>query len=245
MPITTISKAIARGSKGKDVKRVQEWLTLHDIAVAVDGAFGPATEAAVGKFQKKHGLAHDGIVGKKTFAVLTLPMVRAREEISSHNGNLGSMAVRYAKQHLREHPREVGGENRGPWVRLYMNGKEGPSQLWCAGFACHVLERACDTLGAEMPVKRSVSCDVLARRAKRAGIFLPRPSKTERRKIRRGSFFLNRKTANDWVHVGIVTRVFDDYFETIEGNTNDEGSREGYEVCNRLRGFKKKDFILI
>jgi hypothetical protein len=34
-------------------------------------------------------------------------------------------------------------------------------------------------------------------------------------------------------------------FETIEGNTNDDGSREGYEVCRRFRSYQKTDFILI
>jgi hypothetical protein len=37
----------------------------------------------------------------------------------------------------------------------------------------------------------------------------------------------------------------EEVFETIEGNTNDEGSREGYEVCHRVRGYGSKDFILV
>ncbi len=60
-----------------------------------------------------------------------------------------------------------------------------------------------------------------------------------------GSFFLNRRTPDDWTHVGIVTEAADGSFKTIEGNTNDEGSREGYEVCARNRGYKKRDFIQI
>jgi hypothetical protein len=47
------------------------------------------------------------------------------------------------------------------------------------------------------------------------------------------------------VHTGIVLEANNDFYHTIEGNTNDEGSREGYEVCKRIRGYKKKDFILI
>lgn len=32
---------------------------------------------------------------------------------------------------------------------------------------------------------------------------------------------------------------------TIEGNTNDDGSREGYEVCARTRDYNEMDFIKI
>lgn len=40
-------------------------------------------------------------------------------------------------------------------------------------------------------------------------------------------------------HTGIVERVEGDLLHTIEGNTNDEGSREGYEVARRTRAKAK------
>jgi hypothetical protein len=37
-------------------------------------------------------------------------------------------------------------------------------------------------------------------------------------------------------HTGFVVEVLSNgNLKTIEGNTNDEGSREGYEVCYRTR----------
>lgn len=36
-------------------------------------------------------------------------------------------------------------------------------------------------------------------------------------------------------HTGFVEQVVNDTIHTIEGNTNDTGSREGYEVCRRYR----------
>lgn len=36
-------------------------------------------------------------------------------------------------------------------------------------------------------------------------------------------------------HTGFVEKVEGDVLHTIEGNTNDTGSREGYEVCRRVR----------
>lgn len=39
-------------------------------------------------------------------------------------------------------------------------------------------------------------------------------------------------------HTGFVEKVQGDKIFTIEGNTNDTGSREGYEVCRRVREIK-------
>jgi hypothetical protein len=94
-------------------------------------------------------------------------------------------------------------------------------------------------------LKTSVSCDILAANAKEKGIFLNESEIEDKAQITKGSFFLNRRTPTDWVHTGIVMRTEDEVFHTIEGNTNDEGSREGYEVCKRIRGYKKKDFVVL
>jgi hypothetical protein len=54
---------------------------------------------------------------------------------------------------------------------------------------------------------------------------------------------LVRNTPSDWTHTGIVVSTSAETFKTIEGNTNDDGSREGYEVCARTRGYSNMDFI--
>lgn len=47
-------------------------------------------------------------------------------------------------------------------------------------------------------------------------------------------------------HTGLVESVEGLNIHTIEGNTNDEGSREGYEVCRRVRTIAScKGFIRI
>ncbi len=63
--------------------------------------------------------------------------------------------------------------------------------------------------------------------------------------LSRAGIFLVRRSSTDWTYTGLATAFHRDPFETIEGNTNDEGSREGYEVCSRSRGYKKKNFILL
>ena len=58
-------KPLKRGSKGKDVERIQRALKI-----TVDGIFGPQTEAAVKAYQKRKGLVVDGIVGPMTWNML-------------------------------------------------------------------------------------------------------------------------------------------------------------------------------
>lgn len=240
-----LEKSLKKGSRGKQVKLIQEWLCLHHFNIAIDGDFGPASEHAVKEFQKKTGLSSNGIVDQKTFSFLIRPMTEAMEPLPADNRSLNQMVAAYSKKHLKQHPREIGGQNRGPWVRLYMNGNEGNPWPWCAGFASFVLKQACKSLNLPLPITTSFSCDMLAASAKQREIFLSENQAADRKQIKPGAFFLNRRTSTDWVHTGIVIKVEDEIFHTVEGNTNDEGSREGYEVCRRIRGYKKKDFILI
>lgn len=239
-----LDKNYRKGDKGRKVKLIQEWLCLRGFHVAIDKDFGPATDRAVREFQKKNGLKPDGVVGRNTFSRLIKPMTDALRPLPADGRSLGKMVVACAKQHLKQSPLEIGGQNRGPWVRLYMNGNEGPDWPWCAGFASFVLKQAAQALDTPLPIKTSLSCDVLAGQAKQKGIFLPETKARDRRLIPPGSFFLVRRTATDWVHTGIVVSAENDVFHTIEGNTNDEGGREGYEVCKRFRGYDKKDFIV-
>lgn len=61
------------GSQGEAVEAVQSQLIAHGADVALDGDFGPQTDAAVRGFQQAHGLAVDGIVGPQTWQALVAP----------------------------------------------------------------------------------------------------------------------------------------------------------------------------
>ncbi|MBM7497388.1 CAP domain-containing protein [Oerskovia paurometabola] len=60
------------GASGPEVQALQERLRLHGQDLAADGAYGPATSAAVVAFQGARGLAPDGVVGPATTAALAL-----------------------------------------------------------------------------------------------------------------------------------------------------------------------------
>ena len=66
-------KILREGSKGKDVRKLQKRLKqLGFNPGAIDGDFGPATEAAVIALQRSEGLLADGIVGPRTARILDL-----------------------------------------------------------------------------------------------------------------------------------------------------------------------------
>ncbi|BCJ45956.1 hypothetical protein GCM10010168_49040 [Actinoplanes ianthinogenes] len=234
---------VANGARGTAARRVQEWLTLHDHGVVVDGIFGPATARAVTAFQSDAGLAATGTVDQRTFDALVAPMVGVLKQRVNRSVPLAEAVVEYARAHLEPHPREVGGPNSGPWVRLYMSGREGEAFAWCAGFVTFLLDQAAQSLQVGKPITGSVSCDTLAAQATHAGVFLAGGEAAG--KLTPGSIFLVRRVPGDWTHTGVVTEVHDTTFDTIEGNTNDAGQREGYEVCARTRSYDDKDFILI
>lgn len=67
----TVSALSKRGSRGEEVKKIQQKLKeLGLYTIAVDGIYGAKTEEAVRAFQKQKGLAVDGIAGPNTLKAL-------------------------------------------------------------------------------------------------------------------------------------------------------------------------------
>lgn len=59
------------GSTGSEVSLLQSILnSVHNVGLAVDGEYGPATLAAVKSFQQAHGLTVDGVCGPSTWQAL-------------------------------------------------------------------------------------------------------------------------------------------------------------------------------
>ena len=236
------------GSRGSDVRRVQEWLGLHGCATGIDADFGLATQSALEKFQRQARLTETGKVDAATWDALVAPMRRALAVPKlAASATLAATTLKFAQLHLAQHPREVGGDNCGPWVRLYMSGTQGPAHYWCAGFVTFVLRQACIALDRPMPLPGSQSCDSLAYQARERGLFVAGSAiangSASWAELRPAAIFLVRNTATDWTHTGFAHGASAEVFFTIEGNTNDDGSNNGYEVCARTRSLPKKDFI--
>lgn len=238
----TLESELSAGSRGTPVRRAQEWLSLNGQSLVIDGDYGPITMDLVADFQSVHRLPVTGRVNQDTFSALTAPLRRSL--LPRASDTLNGAVLAHAQAHLDQRPREVGGENRGPWVRTYSSGHEGPSWQWCAGFVTFIMRQAAESLGVRTPFAGSVSCDSLAAQAQMAGLFVSQ-GEARGRTIPPGSLFLCRRTESDWTHAGIVSECRELMFKTIEGNTNQNGEREGYEVCARSRGYTDKDFILL
>lgn len=114
---TTGQPLLKNGSKGDDVKKLQQSLINagYDVGkTGADGILGKNTEAAIKKYQKDNGLAVDGIAGKNTLGSLygNDPIVAVDAD-----GNVASPDPKKPVQGTNtggEAGGETGGETGGP-----------------------------------------------------------------------------------------------------------------------------------
>lgn len=62
--------ALRQGSKGPNVRAIQQRLSDLGYSLGVDGNFGPGTAKALVAFQQKSNLGNDGVVGPNTWKAL-------------------------------------------------------------------------------------------------------------------------------------------------------------------------------
>jgi hypothetical protein len=232
-----------------EIRELQEWLCLSDFPTKIDGIHGPSTKRQLGRFQQAHSVGViQGELDAETWRALTAPLTRlATCPPLPPPHTIYSAVYDTAIKHLEEHPREVGGANRGPWVRWYMDGNEGPQWAWCVGFALTIARQAYQRLDWVAPewLPRTYSCDRLAKAAQEADRFYTSNEALQTPGLlddpSGGWVFLVRKRWGDWTHAGLLLDAYaDNTFSTAEGNTNDDGHREGYEAVKRVRTFGTK-----
>ncbi len=239
---------LMRGNKGEDVIRVQSWLNLWkwllsdwNYQLLRDGDFGPATQGTLTEWQKRMGCTDNlGRLDQATWEALTKPMYTAFLVTEESMSNERDLILEYLDQHLLSCPKELG-SNEGPWVRAYMGGNDGKQWAWCMGFVQTIIDQAYSTVGRKFTdiMPKTYSCDVLGEHGLDNGALIRnadlRKASNIDELVKPGDIFLIVKSEHDWVHTGIITKVDGTAIHTVEGNTNDEGSREGYEVCRRVR----------
>lgn len=118
------------------------------------------------------------------------------------------------------------GSNWGEPVKSYLAsvGINFPAS-WCMSFVYWCFREAAKSLGIKTPLTKTGGVLNAWNKAPAAvKVTDPQP----------GDIFI-QDHGHGLGHTGIVERVEGDNIHTIEGNTNDTGSREGYEVCRRVR----------
>ena len=117
--------------------------------------------------------------------------------------------------------------NWGPKVAAYLRetGITFPAP-WCAAYTFSMIARTCRALHVANPVIKTAYCPTVEHWADEHEILHRQPE--------RGDLFLYRSGGRAR-HIGFVRERNSNYFTTLEGNTNINGSAEGIGVFARTR----------
>lgn len=141
---------------------------------------------------------------------------------------------------------EQGGDNRGQVVERFLaEVNQPPGAPWCAAFLYHVGYHSQfdhTTRRSTWPLPATASCEALAQYADSRGVLERQPATGD-------VFLLYSRVLGRFAHTGIVVAieprrpgVRDVHLcLTIEGNTNDDGSRDGFATLRKVRTFREAD----
>jgi len=130
---------------------------------------------------------------------------------------------------------DAGNRNTGPQVNAYLASTGlPPGNSWCMSFCYWCYDQAAKRMAVKNPLAKTAGVlDQWNKRKTTNGTVTPNP----------GDIFI-MDFGKGLGHTGIVEKIEGIWIYTIEGNSNDEGSREGYEVCRRRRDpAKMKGFL--
>lgn len=241
---------LSKGMHGPEVRQLQELLNTRGYPVEIDGDFGTKTFNAVKAFQSQnldqHGqpLVVDGKVGPLTWWSLThlKPLIVTPSAVvftemppdSAGGSSRGRAALMTAIGELKAGAGEEGGDNKGPWVRKYLNGLAPEGSSWCAAFVSWCFSQ--NSAGA--PFTYTVGARDMLRQFQNKGWanepqsgYAPVP----------GDIVVWwRVKADGWNgHVGLVYQLKDGMLYTIEGNKSPkvQGFSYVFSRMEQLLGF--------
>jgi hypothetical protein len=196
--------------------------------VTADGKLGPATLAAISAKTASAPVAP--LAGSPAERLLAVCKAEAAKKVREVGKNAGPDVEKYQKS--------VGLSKGNPWCAAfvswcYMESKgftKPPS--WCSGSAVSLFQAA----GRSKTVVRVTPMDANFQSKVKAGMIWSRAQDPE-------AAAAARKGAWCQGHTGIVVRVDNIGFHTIEGNTNAAGSREGDGVYEKTHKWSDAEII--
>lgn len=246
---------LKKGDQGPKVRELQRLLAERGYPVDIDGDFGPQTYRAVRAFQAQnldqHGqpLVVDGKVGPLTWWSLTHPkpviVTPSAVDFTSMpppeagGSTLGRATLAAAIGELKAGAGEVGGDNRGPWVKKYLAPAglaEGES--WCASFVSWCYMQACGGDKHAMPFAYCPGARNLLEEFKVKG-WASAPN-SGYQPLPGDIVVWWRESLGSWKgHAGFVYQLKDGYLYTIEGNksSNVQGFSYVFSRMEKLLGF--------
>lgn len=240
---------LRQGSFGNSVRDLQTLLNRIVCTVpplVVDGSFGSKTKQAVMALQSARKLMIDGVVGPNTWAALEQSSVTPRSAPKplpppvNAPGNVvlstlveKAVQIALAENGVREEPPN---SNRGPKVDQY-NAASGAGNggLWCMSFVYWAFQQAAAQTGQAHPMPKTAYCPYLLSWAQERNKLVTTPQ--------RGDIFLLKGLRDgkpSVIHTGIVTGGS---INTVEGNTNNDGSANGIGVFTRTRSTSSCYFV--
>jgi len=241
---------IRQGDKGEHARTLQQLCVLSGYGLDLDGVAGPATFRTLDRIRSCYGLpAGAREVGQDDWMYLCRRLYYAAGEVPTRliQPTVGTSALRdlvcwLALRIADQKPRELL-SNLGPWVSFFAHSEQGIA--WCAAFVTQLVTTAWSQLPtwSGCPIRYGTYCPTLAKAAQDAGRYTEDPARA-----RRGDLILFHPAEGSYKHIGICLSKPDCgamTVETIEGNTNEEGSYEGTVVARKIRGLNGKAYILL
>lgn len=242
-----MSKLLKKGDRGPEISELQQLLVDHGLQLVVDGVFGLKTHNAVRAFQTQNldpdgrPLKVDGVVGPLTWWSLKNPKpdiegmfssnLKEMPPISSGGSKWGRFALGKALGEWKAGAREIGGNNKGPWVLKYLDGRAPEGSSWCSAFVSWCFAQNPDGMLFRYNLGARSLLNALDRKGwaqKKGNEYDPLP----------GDIVVWwRVSADGWQgHVGLVHHCRNGILYTIEGNKSSKVQGFSY-VLSRMEKF--------
>lgn len=224
----------------KIVKAIQQKLIELNIGnLEGTGVFGAKTKSAVKLYQAMHRdslgnpLTIDGQVGSITWQVLfgddTVPQVQQVSNLLLNE----AVSVAQTQVGVMENPL---GSNRGKEIDAYdrcAGVEPGPKIYWCASFVYWCFNEAAKHLNKKNPLYKTAGC--LAHWNNTTGKKISRTDAVNNPSLLKPGVIFILDFGHGMGHTGIIESIEAGFIHTIEGNSNDDGSRNGIGVFQNKR----------